>query len=224
MWPQTVGSIEVRHMASLSVDDPKHDSVRGRPGRKRRASILVAVGLPAIGAFLLWGPIGLGNGPLNAGVGATQGWTDTGRRPVGFIIPIQNSGDTPAVIDGLDLIGGTRFPGPRLLRLEVLTSSLCGGAWPARPTGRGFALAGCGGTDAGSLTGHAFGHTRPDRFGFAGAAEVTAPRPGTCWVMTEIVVHYHVGIRHYSATDPYQLAVCADSGPVNSAMHAAETG
>jgi hypothetical protein len=42
--------------------------------------------------------------------------------------------------------------------------------------------------------------------------------------MTEIVVHYHVGIRYYSATDPYQLAVCADSGPVNSAMNAAETG
>jgi hypothetical protein len=35
-------------------------------------------------------------------------------------------------------------------------------------------------------------------------------------------VHYHVGIRHYSATDPYQLAVCANSHLVDAAMDAAE--
>ena len=55
------------------------------------------------------------------------------------------------------------------------------------------------------------------------AAEVAAPRPGTCWVMTKIVVHYHVGIRHYSATDPYQLAVCSDSAQVKAAMNAASS-
>jgi hypothetical protein len=40
--------------------------------------------------------------------------------------------------------------------------------------------------------------------------------------MTKIVVHYHVGIRHYSASDPYQLAVCADKSLVDAAMTAAE--
>lgn len=211
-------------MARLSVDHPKRESARAWYGRKRRVAILVAVGLLAIGVFLLWGPIGLGNGPLSAGSGSTQGWSDSGRGPVGFVIPIQNSGDAPAVIDGLDLIGGTRYPGPRVLRLEALTSGTCGGAWPARPADRGFALVGCGGTDAGSLIGHAFGRTRPAWFSFAGAAEVTPPRPGTCWVMSKIVVHYHVGIRYYSASDPYELAVCAGSGRVSSAMNAASAG
>lgn len=42
--------------------------------------------------------------------------------------------------------------------------------------------------------------------------------------MTKIVVHYHVGIRHYSATDPYQLVVCANSDQVNAAMNAAAGG
>jgi len=45
-------------------------------------------------------------------------------------------------------------------------------------------------------------------FGWPAAAEVAAPRPGGCWVMTKVVVHYHVGIRHYAATDSYPLAVC----------------
>lgn len=208
-------------MARLSAGYTKHAPARAWYRRKRRVTILAAVGLLAIGAFLLWGPIGLGNGPLSAGSGSTQGWSDSGRGPVGLVIPIQNSGDAPAVIDGLDLIGGTRYPGPRVLRLEVLTSGTCGGAWPARPAGRGFALVGCGGTDAGLLIGHAFNRTRPAWFAFAAAAEVTAPRSGTCWVMTKIVVHYHVGIRHYSASDPSPLAVCAHSGQVSSAMNAA---
>ena len=41
--------------------------------------------------------------------------------------------------------------------------------------------------------------------------------------MTKIVVHYHVGIRHYSASDPYQLVVCADHTLVDAATAAAET-
>ena len=41
--------------------------------------------------------------------------------------------------------------------------------------------------------------------------------------MTKVVVHYHVGIRHYSATGPYQLAVCSDSAQVSAAMNAASS-
>jgi len=40
--------------------------------------------------------------------------------------------------------------------------------------------------------------------------------------MTEIVLHYYVGIRHYSATDPYELAVCSDHRLVDAAMNASE--
>jgi hypothetical protein len=126
-------------------------------------------------------------------------------------------------VDGLDLIGGTSYPGPHVLALEVLSSGACGGDWPVRQVVRGFVLVGCGGTAAGPLLGHAFGATQPGSFGFPAAAEIAAPRPGSCWVMTKVVVHYHVGIRHYTATDPYQLALCADSAQVNGAMNEAES-
>jgi hypothetical protein len=105
----------------------------------------------------------------------------------------------------------------------VLGPSTCGGAGPARASARGFVLQGCA-AGLGPLIGHAFGRTPPVYGSFWAAAEVAAPRAGTCWVMTEIVVHYHVGITHYSATGPYQLAVCAhgQSGQVNAAINAAE--
>ena len=214
-------------MSSSSIDDAGYPgkSVRAWPwfGRKHWVIILVTVGLVATGAFLFWGPIGIGNGPLSVVVGGTEGWADSGQGPVGLVIPIRNSGKAPAVIDRIDLIGGTSYPAPHVVAMEVLTSGLCGGAWPARQGVRGFELAGCGGTDAGPLVGHAFdGPTPAVFFGFPAVAEVTAPRPGTCWVLTKIVVHYRVGNRNYSAGGPYQLAVCADSDQVNSAMNAAE--
>jgi hypothetical protein len=208
-------------MTSSLIDHPQSKSVRA--GRKRRVIILAAIGLLVIGAFLLWGPIGLGNGPLSAGVYDTEGGVHASHDPAGIVIPVHNSGNSPAVVDGLDLIGGTSYPGPHVLGLEVLSAGACGGVWPVRQAVRGFVLAGCGGTDAGPLVGHAFGATQPVSSGFPAAAEVAAPSPGTCWVMTKIVVHYHVGIRHYTATDPYQLALCANSAQVNAAMKAAES-
>ena len=198
-------------------------SQRVRWQRRRPVVITVVGAMLAVGAFLLWGPIGLGNGPLNAGASGVTGGTDPGGGPLGFIIPIRNSGHAPTVIDGVELIGGTRYADPHLLALGVLTSGICGGAWPARQGARGFVLSGCGGTNRGRLIGHAIGPTHHPRYlEFPAAAEVAAPDPGTCWVMTKIVVHYHVGIRHYSASDPYQLAVCSDAALVDSAMTAAE--
>lgn len=210
-------------MTSSPIDYLEDKPVRPWFGRQRRVIILAVAGLLAVGAFLLWGPIGLGNGPLSAAFYATQDLVHSGGGPVGFVIPIHNSGDSSAVVDGVDFIGGTRYLGPRVLGLEVLTSGRCGAAWPAGRAARGFVLLGCGGTYAGPLVGHAFGPSPPVGFGFPAAAEVAAPRPGTCWVMTKIVVHYHVGIRHYSASDPYRLAVCADSARVNAAMNAASS-
>jgi len=144
----------------------------------------------------------LGNGPLDAGVGGTQGWADVAGQPVGLIIPMQNSGSGPAVIDAVEIIGGTRYDAPHALALRVLTRGDCGGAWPVRQTPLGFELSGCGGADSGPLIGHAVGVTDPRSFGFPAVAEVAAPGPGRCWVMTKIVVHCHVGIRNYSASEP----------------------
>ncbi len=211
-------------MTSSLIDQSKDKSVLAWYGRKRRVMILAAAGLLAAGAFLLWGPIGLGNGPLSTGLGYGEGAVHAGA-PVGLVIPIYNSGGSSAVVDGLDLIGGTSYPGPHLIRLEVLTSDTCQGIWPARQEAGSFALVGCGSARGASpLVGHAVGPTRPVSRGFPAAAEIAAPRPGTCWVMTKVVVHYHVGIRHYSATEPSPIAVCADSAQVNAAMKAAESG
>jgi hypothetical protein len=181
----------------------------------------VVVALLAIGAFLLWGPIGIGNGPLSMGVWATQSWPDPGLSPIGTIIPVNNSGGSPAVIDAVQLVGNTRYPAPRLIALELLTSGKCGGAWPARSAGHGFVLAGCGGTDGGPVIGHAFGPTPAISFGYPAAAELAAPQAGGCWVLTAVVVHYHVGIRSYVATDPDGLVVCADNAAINAATNAA---
>jgi hypothetical protein len=87
--------------------------------------------------------------------------------------------------------------------------------------GRGFVLDGCGSHARGPLIGRSIGARSQ---GFLGAAEIAAPRPGTCWVMTNVVIRYHVGYRHYAATDPYALAVCglgADA-QVKPAMKAAD--
>jgi hypothetical protein len=207
-------------MTNSLIDHPKDKSVRAWYERKRRVMILAAAGLVAFGAFLLWGPIGLGNGPLSTAVDYGLGAVRPSG-PAGFVIPIYNSGDSSAVVDGLDLISGTSYPSPHVLGLEVLTSGACMGAWPVRQAAGGFVLVGCGGTDAGPLVGHSVGPTHSVGPGFPAAVEIAAPRPGTCWVMTKVVVHYHVGIRHYSATESSQLAVCADSAQVNAAMKAA---
>ena len=178
---------------------------------------MVVIAVLAVGAFLLCGPIGLGNGPVSAGKGSTDGGTDLAGGPMAFVIPVRNTGDAAAVIDGVELIRGTRYAGPHVLALTVGTSELCGGAWPAHRTAQGWALpVGCG-ADIGPLIGHAVG---PDRAGLPAAAVAAAPQPDTCWVITKIVVHYHVGIRYYTSTDPYQLAVCSDATLVNSAMDA----
>ena len=201
-------------------------SARGRVPRwrpSRRIAAAVFGGVLVVGALVAWGPIGVGNGPLNSGLEATQGWADVARQPAGLVIPMRNSGSAPAVIDAVEIIGGTRYDAPHVLALRVLTRGDCGAAWPVRQTARGFELSGCGGPDSGPLIGQAVGATKPGSFGFPAAAEVAAPRPGACWVMTKIVVHYHVGIRHYSASDPYQLVVCADHTLVDAAMAAAET-
>jgi hypothetical protein len=198
-------------MSSSALAGMTDRSLSARWQRRRRILIPVIALLLAIGAFLQWGPIGLGAGPLALQMDATQGQVERSQAPVAFTIPLYNSGHGLAVIDELRLIGGTRYAGPRLLRLAVLTSALCGGAWPARASGDRFVIAGCGGPYRGALIGRAIGFTftRPVPAGFPAAAEVAAAPPGTCWVMTEIVIRYHVGIRHYTATDPYQLAVCA---------------
>jgi hypothetical protein len=201
-------------------------SLRGRWNRIRGLIIPAVVALLAVGAFLLWGPVGLGNGPLSARVRGAAAWTDSAGSPALVPLPIYYSGHRDAVIDGVVLIGGTQFLVPHVLALEVLaTSATCAGAGPrpARRTSRGFAEAGCPGTALGPLIGRSFGSGHVLSVDRTAAAEIPAPPPGTCWVTTKIVVHYHVGIRHFSASGPFEEAVCntRDANFTETAMDAA---
>jgi hypothetical protein len=203
-------------------------SWRARWERRRRVIVpviaaLIAIGVP-IGAFLTFGPIGLGNGPLSVlnGGGVTF-MTDAGPGPVAITVLMGNSSRDRPVIDALELIGGTRYVTPRILGLNVeIEQPQCASVGPARLAGHRFVSDGCGDRDRGPLIGRSIGaHSE----GFLGAAEIAAPRPGTCWVMTKVVIHYHVGYRHYAATDPYRLTVCAKGTPsaqFNAAVNAAD--
>lgn len=205
----------------MSKDASVGQGRRSRRARSRRVILPFAAVLLVVGAFLLWGPIGLGSGPLSVQMGSTVGGVDEGDGPVGFLIPLYNSGDKPAVVDGVDLVGGTHYPAPRLLGLDVLTDATCGGSWPARAEGSAFTMVGCGGRIRGALIGRDIGNTHGNWHGVPAAAEASAPPRGGCWVMTEVIIHYHVGIRHYSATDLYEQAVCTKDAQVNAAMNAA---
>jgi hypothetical protein len=197
--------------------------LRPSPRTWRIAELVTAVLLLA-GAFLLWGPIGIGSGPLGVEMAASTGGVDRHGTAVGFVVPLYNSGHSLAVVDAVSLAGGTRFPEPRLLGLDVLAKAACIGPWPVRATHPGFVIVGCGGGYRGPLLGRSVPYVQPVSGGFPAAAEVSAPRPGTCWAMTAVVVRYHVGIRYYTATDRYDLAMCAPGAArqVSAAMTAAE--
>jgi len=199
-------------------------SLRGRWDRWRRVVVPAALALLAVGAFLLWGPVGLGDGPVSVTSSGAEGWTDSAGGPVLAPLPIYYSGHPEAVIDGVQLIGGTRYPAPHVLVLEVLaTSGSCAGLGPARRTSHGFAEVGCAGTAAGPLIGRSFGAGHVLSVDSAATAEIQAPPPGSCWVTTKIVVHYHIGIKHFSASGHFAEAVCTarDSKLAETAMDAA---
>jgi hypothetical protein len=192
-----------------------------------RALVAAAFVLTAAGGFLLWGPVGLGNGPLSMASGGASGAADPGAGPYAILLPVHNSDHDQAVIDSVQLIGGTQYPAPHLLSLNLVGSHACGAAFSAQSSAAsGYAVRDCGTREDSPLVGHAIGFTSVTSFGYAAAAQVSAPARGTCVVMTKIVVHYHVGIRHYTATDPNGLALCwhyASSSALQVAISAAMT-
>jgi hypothetical protein len=73
--------------------------------RRRRRPFLSAAALLLIAVFLLWGPIGLGNGPL--GVPAMDGHfgsVDATSQPMVYVASLVNAGRSAAVIDGVTVI------------------------------------------------------------------------------------------------------------------------
>ncbi len=198
-------------MDTLSLGNLTDVSLRSRWKRHRRLLIGVVVVLLVIGSFLEWGPIGFGNGPVRIGTRVVQSGATSGRLPIAVVMPIGNSGGSALVVDSVQLLGDGSAPAPRVLASEAISNANCGNVSPVRTTATGFVLTaqGCTARPLGPLYGRAIGNK--NSAAIAAAFEVASPRPGTCWLVTRIVTHYRVGIRHYVATDPYVLAVCAGS-------------
>jgi len=186
---------------------------------QQRANLLrqwVASGaavLLAIVAFLIWGPLGLGsssptgNGPLFMGSYGLDSGPGSGRERIGIIIPILSSSHSTIVIDGIQLIGGAGYPAPRYFALRVIAYTQCAGAWPLRRTRQGFVLAGCPGSDLGPLVGHRVHWT--GRFANSEAvAEVSPPKQKSCWVLTGLVVRYHIAAVRYQGSYPDAMVTC----------------
>lgn len=148
-----------------------------RTGSRFRPRIVVptiAV-LLAVGAFLLFGPIGLGNGPL--AVPSMDGrFGLSTAQPTAYVATLVNAGGSAAVIDGVTLTSAAGYPRARLLTIRVaghstygciytLMSSLAGCARPPFAAATGFAVGPHANTAAGNRGGPAL------------VIEVAGPRP-----------------------------------------------
>ncbi|MGO8956628.1 MAG: hypothetical protein ACLQFR_04555 [Streptosporangiaceae bacterium] len=196
----------------MSVDDMKDVSLPARFRRRQRIIIPVVIAVLAIGAFLQWGPIGIGNGPLLVGEGGgTSTVSEPNPAPIADMIPIAYSGSCPITIDGITLVNRTSYPSPYLVAVELLLADLTQCTFgPAHAAAHGFVVSTCGKAKyVGPLLGQAVGQSRNASFDYAAGLEMSAPKSGGCWVLSYVVIHYHIGIRHYSAAESDRMVVCA---------------
>ena len=185
--------------------DGRHNSLRSRRERHWRWIAAAVIAGVAATAFLIWGPIGLGSGPVT--VDGPSGGQILGPQDQawGMMVPVL-AGNSAAVTDQVALVGGDGYLGPRVLSLQELAtgSGDCGGTYPwAGPDG---ILSSCAIDGLHRLIGVPLPGNNP---GVNMVIKIGPPaaRSG-CWVVTAIVVHYHVGIRHYTATGPADFAAC----------------
>lgn len=92
---------------------------------------------------------------------------------------------------------------------------LCGGAW--RLTGRQNFYASCASGGLVPLIGKPLpasshlqnpGLAAADYPGIGAAIETAPPGPAGCWTVIAVVIHYHVGIRHYAAAQVLNMTEC----------------
>ncbi len=217
-------------MSFLALDEMTDVSLAARFRRRQRIIIPVVIAVLAVGAFLQWGPIGIGNGPLLAGEGGgTSTVSEPNPAPIADLIPLDYSGSGPITIDGITLINRTSYPSPHLVAVELVLADLTrctfGAAHAATP---GFGVSTCSkATYVGPLIGQAVGQSKNASLDYSAGLEMSAPKSGGCWVMSDVVVHYHIGIRHYSAAEPNGMVVCAGkdaSANVDTAEQATNAG
>jgi hypothetical protein len=178
----------------------------------------------ASAAFLLWGPVGLGSGPLT--VFAPSGGQLLGVRIQG--IPEQNrawglmvglqAGSSGAVIDSVAVAGGGGYSRPDVLSAWTVSArpGSCAGDWPW--SGPESILSFCA---AGSLQ-HLIGQRLPGNNPGVDMVLKIGPPAGAsgCWAATSMTVHYHVGIRHYTVTSHGSFAACKTRSEESAAADA----
>jgi hypothetical protein len=199
------------------LDTWSYEAVRRpswRDACRRNMHIMLAVvaGLAGTAALLLWGPIGIGNGPLTGGAGGAEFGGVGGMAPLALFVPLGNSGPDAAVIDSIGMTGHDAYPAPHLVAAEAMDSAEytdCPDLAAVRFRPGGFAVGeGCTGQPAGLLAGRPVGSGADPMAVLA----VRAPAPGSCWLLTDVIVHYHVGDRYYTGTYPDVVADCGPRG------------
>lgn len=200
-------------MSLMPIETMTDISLPARFSRRKRIIVPVVIALLAIGAFLQWGPVGLGNGPLVMGNGGGSS-TMAQPRPARFadLIPYAGVGSGPVTVDGITLVNHTSYPTPRLVATELVLADMTQCTFgQAGKAARGFGVAGCGGSRYVSpLLGRPLARQPATGvMSYAAGLEMSPPKPGGCWVLTDVVVRYHVGIRHFSADERLDTVVCA---------------
>lgn len=188
-----------RDGAGLSADAGSHRQRIWRWGGGIAAAVL------AVLAFLIWGPIGFGSGPLT--VYAPSGGQTLGpaNRDWGLFIGIE-AGNSGAVVDAVTVTGGNGYPGPRVLSAWTISADpgSCGGTWPW--SGPDNLFSACARGRLHPLIGQALPGNNP---GVDMVLKIGLPADTSgCWVATSLIVHYHVGIRHYTVTSRGSFSAC----------------
>jgi hypothetical protein len=174
-------------------------------GKRHRPPVIIiaAAALLAVGAFLLWGPIGLGNGPLSVpAMAGSFGSVQATTQPTAYVATLINVGGSAAVIDGVTVTSAHGYAPVRVLSARVARYSTFG----CVDDGPASNLAACVRPPFAAAAGFAVGphlNIAPgSRGGPALVIEMARPPATQCVVVTAIVLRYHVGIRHYTATVP----------------------
>jgi len=201
------------------------DTSRGAWWKRGRRVIPVAAALAAVGAFLAWGPVGVGPGPIgNAVSGMGFGDPVSRTQPTIFLAPI-DAGRSGAVIDSIVVLSDGSYPAPHVISIQGDRSQVCGGAWPLRGSQNFYR--GCAGGGLVPLLGRAVpAKSRVDvpglgpvtYPGISAAIKVAPPGRAGCWMATSIVIHYHVGIRHYTATHTISETACSSKAQLEAAQ------
>jgi hypothetical protein len=187
------------------------------PRSQRLATVVLAL-LAAAGAFLFWGPVPLGAGPLQIMHPPGEVGVVSGTNPAVITIALR-AGSSGAVIDGVSLTGGRRYPAPHIIALHSNRDTPgCPGFWSSMtgPAGYYTDCAYGGPTTVGRLIGQPIPvsstvqaprsiQTQP---GIAAMIVVGPPDGTVCWTVTSIAVYYHVGLKNYTATVGTDLDAC----------------